>query len=260
MDSTLSKQEELRYFRQISLAGFDFDKQEQLKKSRVLIIGLGGLGCAASQYLASSGVGHLTLCDDDRVDESNLHRQVLHHDADVGQPKTHSAKAKLEKINPYLAIETLDTRLEDEALIEQIKQHDVVVDASDNLTTRNQLNRCCHQLSTPLISGAAIRMEGQVSVFEYRDALQPCYQCFSQWFSQSQLSCVETGVMPAVVGIVGAMQALEAIKVLCQYGQPLCGKLLLFDAMTMQWQTLALPKSPNCPVCAAVEPLPKDGL
>ncbi len=258
MDSTLTKQEELRYFRQISLTGFDYDKQEQLKQSRVLIIGLGGLGCAASQYLASSGVGHLTLIDDDRVDESNLHRQLLHHDADLGQRKTHSAKAKLSQINPYLSIDTVERRLNDEQLCEQIKQHDIVLDASDNLQTRNQLNRCCYSLRTPLISGAAIRMEGQISVFEYRDAKQPCYQCFSQWFSPSQLSCVEAGVMPAVVGIIGATQALEAIKVLCHFGKPLQGKLLLLDAMTLQWQTLGLPKSPDCPVCATGENTAKD--
>jgi len=245
----LSDQEMLRYNRQIILKQFDFDGQEALKQSSILILGAGGLGCASSQYLATAGVGKLTLIDDDVVELSNLQRQVLHHDSDVGIKKVESAANSLKQLNPHLAIETIDKRLSDSELKSLIEQHTLVLDASDNVETRNQLNKLCFELKTPLVSGAAIRMEGQVSVFTYQDESEPCYQCLSALFGTAALSCVEAGVMAPVVGIIGAVQAMEAIKVIANYGTPKQGKILMLDAMTMSWREMNLMKMPSCPVC-----------
>ncbi|WP_076588617.1 molybdopterin-synthase adenylyltransferase MoeB [Vibrio ostreicida] len=245
----LSDHELLRYNRQIALKPFDFEGQEALKRSAVLVIGAGGLGCASSQYLATAGVGTLTLVDDDVVELSNLQRQVLHGDADLGKKKVHSAADSLRQLNPHITVATIDQRLKDDALSQLIKTQTLVVDASDNLATRNQLNRLCFAMKTPLISGAAIRMEGQVSVFGYQDDLHPCYQCFSGLFSDDALSCVETGIMAPVIGIIGAVQAMEAIKVIAQFGTTIQGKILMLDAMSLTWREMKLRKQPNCPVC-----------
>ncbi|WP_423840969.1 molybdopterin-synthase adenylyltransferase MoeB [Vibrio mytili] len=245
----LSDQEMLRYNRQIILRQFDFDGQEALKQSSILILGAGGLGCASSQYLATAGVGSMTLIDDDIVELSNLQRQVLHHDSDIGRYKVDSAADALHMLNPHLKVNTIAKRLGDLELQSLIEQHTVVVDASDNVDTRNQLNRLCFITKTPLISGAAIRMEGQVSVFTYEDPKQPCYQCLSALFGSATLSCVEAGIMAPVVGIVGAVQAMEAIKVIANFGQPKKGKVLILDALSMSWREMNLTKMPNCPVC-----------
>ncbi|KJY83821.1 molybdopterin-synthase adenylyltransferase [Vibrio galatheae] len=245
----LSDQEMLRYNRQIILKQFDFDGQEALKQASILILGAGGLGCASSQYLATAGIGKLTLIDDDVVELSNLQRQVLHHDADIGVKKVVSAANSLKQLNPYIEVGTVDKRLSDDELNALIEQHDLVLDASDNVETRNQLNKLCYALKTPLVSGAAIRMEGQVSVFTYQDPNQPCYQCLSALFGSTALSCVEAGVMSPVVGIIGAVQAMEAIKVIANYGTPKQGKILMLDAMSMSWREMNLTKMPNCPVC-----------
>ncbi|MDF2152745.1 molybdopterin-synthase adenylyltransferase MoeB [Vibrio sp. CAU 1672] len=246
----LSDPEMLRYNRQIILRQFDFEGQEALKQSSVLILGAGGLGCASSQYLATAGVGTLTLVDDDRVELSNLQRQVLHHDADIGRMKVESAADALRELNPHIEVKTIAKRLNDMELQALIGQHTIVVDASDNVDTRNQLNRLCYASKTPLVSGAAIRMEGQVSIFTYDDPAQPCYQCLSTLFGSNALSCVEAGVMAPVVGIVGAVQAMETIKVLANYGQPKKGKVLLLDALSMSWREMNLMKMPSCPVCS----------
>ncbi|NOH81003.1 molybdopterin-synthase adenylyltransferase MoeB [Vibrio sp. RE86] len=245
----LSDQEMLRYNRQIILKQFDFEGQEALKQSSILILGAGGLGCASSQYLATAGVGKLTLIDDDVVELSNLQRQVLHHDSDIGVKKVESAASSLQQLNPHLVVETIDKRLSDIELRSLIERHTLVLDASDNVETRNQLNKLCFELKTPLVSGAAIRMEGQVSVFTYQDETQPCYQCLSALFGNAALSCVEAGVMAPVVGIIGAVQAMEAIKVIANYGTPKQGKILMLDAMSMSWREMNLMKMPNCPVC-----------
>ncbi|QXO16519.1 MULTISPECIES: molybdopterin-synthase adenylyltransferase MoeB [Vibrio] len=247
----LSDAEMLRYNRQIILKQFDFEGQEALKQSSVLILGAGGLGCAAGQYLATAGIGKLTLIDDDKVELSNLQRQVLHHDADIGRLKVESAAQSLRELNPHLMVDTLAERLNDEALQTLITRHTLVLDASDNVATRNQLNRLCYQSKTPLVSGAAIRMEGQVSVFTYQQDDEPCYQCLSALFGDAALSCVEAGVMAPVVGIIGAVQALEAIKVIAGYGRSVQGKILLLDAMTMSWREMKLMKQPSCPVCGS---------
>ncbi|NLS13812.1 molybdopterin-synthase adenylyltransferase MoeB [Vibrio sp. SM6] len=244
----LSDAEMLRYNRQIMLRHFDFEGQEALKNGKVLLLGAGGLGCAASQYLVVAGVGHITLIDDDKVELSNLARQVLHHDSDIGQLKVISAQQSLSELNPHSHIEIISERLDDNKLSSLIAQHDVVIDASDNVTTRNQLNRLCFAHKRPLVSGAAIRMEGQICVFHYHED-EPCYQCLSALFGDSTLTCVEAGVMAPVVGIIGAMQALEAIKLLAHYGETPQGKVLIFDALTLSWRQMTLPKQANCPIC-----------
>ncbi|PSU81968.1 molybdopterin-synthase adenylyltransferase MoeB [Photobacterium phosphoreum] len=247
-NAELSDQEMLRYNRQIILRQFDFEGQEALKASSMLILGTGGLGCASSQYLAAAGVGKITLIDDDKVEVSNLQRQVLHTDATVGMLKVNSAKQALTAINPYLTVDTIAKRLTDEELLPLIKQHSLVLDCCDNVDTRNQLNRLCFETKTPLVSGAAIRMEGQISVYSYRDG-EPCYQCLSALFGQQTLTCVEAGIMSPVVGIVGAVQAMEAIKVAANIGTPLTGKILMLDAMSMSWREMKLMKQPSCSVC-----------
>lgn len=245
----LTDAETLRYNRQIVLRGFDFDGQERLKAAHVLIVGLGGLGCAAATYLASAGVGHLILVDFDTVSLSNLQRQILHRDTRIGMAKVASSRLELSAINPLIRIDTLDRQLDDEHMAEQIAASDVVLDCTDNVATRNRLNRLCHTQRKPLVSGAAIRMEGQLSVFTYQPG-EPCYRCLSRLFGDNALTCVESGVMAPLVGTIGTLQAMETIKLLTGYGQPLVGKLLMFDAMSMQFREMKLPKDPQCEVCS----------
>ena len=199
MADELSDEEMLRYNRQIILRGFDFDGQERLKASRVLVVGLGGLGCAAAQYLAAAGIGQMTLLDFDTVALSNLQRQTLHSDATIGEPKVESAKAALARINPHVQLDTLNALLDESALSAQIAAHDLVLDCTDNVAIRNQLNAGCFAQSIPLVSGAAIRMEGQISVFTWGDG-EPCYRCLSRLFGENALTCVEAGVMAPLVG------------------------------------------------------------
>lgn len=236
----LSLEEELRYNRQIILKSVDFDGQEKLKASKMLIVGLGGLGCAASQYLAAAGVGNLTLLDFDTVSLSNLQRQVLHCDARLNMPKVESAKIALEQINPHINIETINTKLDEEKLAEIIPHFDIVLDCTDNVEIRNQLDRQCNHAKVPLISGAAIRMEGQISVFTY-EPNTPTYRDLSKLFGQNVLSCVEAGVLAPIVGIVGSIQALEAIKVRLEIGKNLCGRLLMIDGFLMNIREIKLP-------------------
>ncbi|PLR35374.1 molybdopterin-synthase adenylyltransferase MoeB [Chimaeribacter arupi] len=244
----LSDEEALRYNRQIVLRGFDFDGQEKLKAGHALVIGLGGLGCAAAQYLAAAGVGTLTLVDFDTVALSNLQRQTLHNDARIGMAKVDSAAQALTAINPHVRLHALNRQPDDAALAARVAQADVVLDCSDNVATRDQLNRACFQARTPLVSGAAIRMEGQLSVFTYQPD-EPCYRCLSRLFGENALTCVEAGVMAPLVGTIGSLQAMEAIKLLTGYGTPPTHRVVLFDAMTTQFRTLKLPKNPQCEVC-----------
>lgn len=235
----LSYEEELRYNRQIILKSIDFEGQEKLKESKILIVGLGGLGCAASQYLAASGIGHLTLLDFDHVSLSNLQRQVLHCDARLNMPKVESAKIALEQLNPHIDIQTINAKLTEEKLAELIPHFDLVLDCTDNVDIRNQLDRQCEKAHIPLISGAAIRMEGQISVFTY-ESNTPTYRELSKLFGQNILSCVEAGVIAPIVGIVGSIQALEAIKVRLKIGKNLCGKLLIIDGFSMNIREIKL--------------------
>lgn len=244
----LTDAETLRYNRQIVLKGFDFDRQEQLKASHVLIVGLGGLGCAAAQYLAAAGTGILTLLDFDTVSLSNLQRQILHTDARIGLSKVDSAAQALTAINPHVRLNQINAQADDEMFSELIATCDVVVDCTDNVTTRNQLNSACFAQKKPLVSGAAIRMEGQISVFTYQPQ-EPCYRCLSRLFGENALTCVEAGVMAPLVGTIGSLQAMETIKLLTLFGETLLGKLLMFDAMTMQFREMKLMKDPRCEVC-----------
>lgn len=238
----LSHQEELRYNRQIVLKDIDFDGQEMLKNTKMLVVGLGGLGCAAAQYLAVAGVGHLTLLDFDTVDLSNLQRQVLHDDSRLGMPKVESAKLSLQRLNPHIQVDTIHQLLDEQQLHDLVGKFDVVLDCTDNVSTRNKLDTACAAHKIPLISGAAIRMEGQVSVFTYEDNT-PTYHTLSRLFGDNALSCVEAGVLAPIVGLVGSIQALEAIKVRLKIGKNLCGRLLLIDGMTMSVREVKLPNS-----------------
>ena len=236
----LSPAEEMRYNRQINLRAIDFDGQEKLKSSKILIVGLGGLGCAASQYLTTAGIGHLTLLDFDTVSLSNLQRQVLHQDSRLGMAKVLSAKQSLEKLNPHIEIKPIHQKLNDDELMALIKNVDLVLDCTDNLSTRNQLDKCCQQIKKPLISGAVIRMEGLLTTFTYEENT-PTYRGMSQLFGEQGQSCAETGVLAPMVGIIGTMQALEAIKVRLNIGENLCGRLLMVDGLTMQFREMILP-------------------
>lgn len=244
----LSDEESLRYNRQIVLRGFDFDGQEKLKAAKALIVGLGGLGCAAAPYLASAGVGQLTLLDFDTVSLSNLQRQILHRDSAIGQAKVDSARQQLSQINPHIRLDVINQQLDDAQLAELIGQQDVVLDCTDNVATREQLNRLCHASKTSLVSGAAIRMEGQIAVFRWQQD-EPCYRCISRLFGDATLSCVEAGVMAPLVGVIGSLQAMEAIRVLSDFGNPVPGKLLMYDAMTLQFREMKVAKDPACEVC-----------
>ena len=246
---SLSTQQAMRYSRQILLAGFDLDKQEKLLSSRVLLIGAGGLGCAAAQYLVAAGIGQLTIVDDDKVEISNLQRQVLHNEHSIGVHKSLSAKERLVTLNSELHITALLKRLSDTELQAQLDKHDIVLDCSDNLATRQQINAQCYKANKPFVSGAAIRMEGQVASFSGYNT-HACYQCLSNSFGDQNLSCMEAGIMSPIVGIIGAMQALEAIKILTDFGKPLNNKLLMFDGMTSEWRSFNLLKNLACKVCA----------
>ena len=248
MSVELSDEEMLRYNRQIVLRGCDFDGQEKLKASSVLIVGLGGLGCAAAPYLASAGVGHLTLLDFDTVSLSNLQRQILHSDATIGLAKVESARQQLAAINPHCQLEAIDAQLDDVQLSALIARHDAVLDCTDNVSAREQINRLCFQHKVPLISGAAIRMEGQLSVFTWQPG-EPCYRCISRLFGDQTLSCVEAGVLAPLVGVIGAMQSLEAIKVLTTLGQPARARLLIYDAMSAEFRNMKVMQDRHCEVC-----------
>jgi adenylyltransferase/sulfurtransferase len=240
----------LRYSRQIMLPQVDVAGQEKLLSSRVLIIGMGGLGSPVAMYLASAGVGHLVLVDHDNVDLSNLQRQILHGEDDIGHPKITSAANTLMQLNPQLQVTALDHKLSEKELLETTKNVDLVVDATDNFETRFTINRVCVETGTPLISGAAIRMEGQVSVFMNRPG-SPCYRCLYREEGELDTSCSENGVLAPVVGIIGSIQATEAIKILLNIGSTLDGKLLLLDALHMEWRTMTLKQDSECPVCGA---------
>lgn len=246
----LSDQEMMRYNRQIILRGFDFEGQEALKEARVLVVGVGGLGCAATQYLAGAGVGHLTLLDFDTVSVSNLQRQTLHSDATVGQPKVLSARDALARINPYIAITPVNALLDESEIHTLITEHDLVLDCTDNVSIRNQLNAGCFAARVPLVSGAAIRMEGQITVFTYQEG-EPCYRCLSRLFGENALTCVEAGVVAPLIGVIGSLQAMEAIKLLANYGKPASGKIVMYDAMTCQFREMKLMRNPTCEVCGS---------
>ncbi len=239
----------LRYSRQIMLPEIDAAGQERLEKSRVLIIGLGGLGSPVSIYLASAGVGKLVLVDFDKVDISNLQRQIIHTTQDIDRPKIESAKEHLQAINPEINIECIDHALEEDELLSEAKMADVIVDASDNFQTRFTLNQASVKTKTPLVSGAAIRFEGQVTVFNPKDENSPCYRCLYNEDVATEETCTANGVIAPLLGIIGSIQANETLKILMNIGETLQGKLLLLDALHMDWNQATLKKDPQCPVC-----------
>lgn len=244
----LTKQQAMRYSRQLMLPAMDFRGQEALLASKVLVIGMGGLGCAAAPYLVASGVGNITLVDDDTVDNSNLQRQILYREADIGSSKAEQAAASLTQLNSSINITALCQRLTAEDLNEMVPQYSLVLDCSDNLVTRNAINAACVSAKVPLVSGAAIRFEGQVASFSMLGDTA-CYHCLSQLIGEQQLSCMEAGILSPVVGVIGVMQALEAVKILASVGAPLYGKLQLFDGLASQWRQFSLNKDPLCNVC-----------
>lgn len=250
----LSDDELLRYSRQILLPSFDAAGQLALRQSHVLIVGAGGLGSPAALYLAAAGLGQLTLVDDDVVDLSNLQRQIAHATPDIGCKKVASAAAKLRQINPHVSVHEVAERGDQEYFKKLLKSVDLVLDCTDNFSTRFAVNRACLATQTPLVSGAAIRLEGQIACFDARRADSPCYQCLYPDLSDEALSCSEAGVLSPLVGVIGSMQALEAIKMLAGIGEPLVGRLLVFDAMYAEWRSLKLKRDPDCPACASHTP------
>ncbi len=246
----LTPQQALRYARQINLPKMDLEGQERLLNGHVVIVGLGGLGCAAAQYLCAAGVGYLTLIDHDEVDISNLQRQILHLPESVGLPKVASAKRQLKKQNPDIKILAVDQKLDGILLQELLKYKPVVLDCTDNLDTRILINKLCFEFKNPLVSGAAIRMEGQLMVFTYKDG-EPCYQCVSHMFGEQNLSCVEAGVLSPLVGVIGNLQAVEAIKILSNMGQPMTSCMLHYDAMEGAFRKLKISPYEKCCVCSS---------
>lgn len=249
--STLNDNALLRYSRQLMLPGFDVAGQLRLANAHALIIGAGGLGSPAALYLAAAGVGKITLVDDDVVELSNLQRQIAHQESSLGQSKVESAKNSIEALNNECQVEALSERFSESNWQERFSGFDVVLDCSDNFDTRFAVNRLCFAAGVPLVSGAAIRMEGQLAVYVPRDPKSPCYRCLYSEDGEDNLNCSTTGVLAPLVGVIGSMQALEAIKLIAGYGEPSAGKLLVYDALAMTWRRLNLPRNPECPVCSA---------
>ena len=248
----LSDEQLLRYSRQIMLPDVDIAGQLALLEARVLIIGAGGLGCPTAMYLAAAGIGHLTIADHDVVDLTNLQRQIAHFEADIGTSKVKSLKATLQSLNSELRVDIIDEALTAETLLEPIENSDIVIDCSDNFSTRFAVNQACVSLKKPLVSGAAIRWEAQISVFDTRKPDKPCYHClYGEGVGDEQLTCSENGVFSPLVGIIGAMQAQEAMKLAMGKDEDtLAGRLLIYDAKTARWREMSLKKDPSCSVCS----------
>ena len=241
----------LRYSRHILLNEIGVEGQERIMQGRALVIGAGGLGSPAALYLATAGIGHLTLVDHDTVDLTNLQRQIAHTQARVGQPKVESASQALLAINPELKITTLAERADAARLDILVAQTDVALDCSDNFATRHALNAACVRHGVPLVSGAAIRFDGQLAVYDAKDPLSPCYACvFPPDTDFEETRCATMGVFAPLVGIIGSMQAAEALKLLSGAGQSATGRLLMLDGRDMTWSDIRLTRNPDCPVCA----------
>ena len=240
----------LRYSRHILLPQIGYEGQEKLTQSHALIVGAGGLGSPAALYLAASGVGKLTICDFDNVDLTNLQRQIIHTTQSVGINKAVSAQQTIYEINPDVVVQTVQQKSTEGQLKALAEQADVVIDCSDNFATRYTLNRICVQLKKPLVSGAAIRFEGQVSVFDFRQENSPCYHCLYPDVGEDQeMRCADNGVFAPLVGMIGTTQAAEALKLIMNIGESLQGRLLLLDVLSMEWRTIKLSKDPACSVC-----------
>jgi adenylyltransferase/sulfurtransferase len=240
----------LRYSRHILLQDIGIAGQQAILDARVLIVGAGGLGSPIALYLAASGVGYISIADNDTVDVSNLQRQIIHPDESVGLNKAQSAAATLQRINPHVQLNAISTRLSGDALALQIASHDIVIDATDNFATRHAINRACVTHRKPLVSGAAVRFDGQVTVFDLRTEHSPCYHClYPDNGAEDEIRCTENGVFSPLVGIIGATQAAETLKLISNIGTSLNGRLLLLDALDMQWRSIKLKRDPHCAVC-----------
>ncbi len=251
----MDDQQLLRYSRHILLPQLGIEGQERLLGSKALVVGAGGLGCPAALYLAAAGVGSMALCDADTVDLTNLQRQILHHTGTVGRPKVESGREALGRINPHCRVEALNLRLEGALLDEQVAAADVVLDCSDNFATRHAINRACVRHRKPLVSGAAIRFDGQVTVFDLRQPENPCYHClFPEGQEVEEVRCAVMGVFAPLTGIIGTVQAAEALKLLAGCGETLNGRLLLLDALAMEWRSIVLAKDSACTVCGEEKP------
>ena len=245
----------LRYSRHILLPQIGILGQEKLIRSRVLIIGLGGLGSPVAMYLAASGIGELVLCDNDNVDLTNLQRQTIHNSETIGMSKVQSATKAIAKINSGVSVVQIQEYVDEERMQELVKEVDVVIDASDNFSTRHAINQVCVTHKKPLVSGAAIRFNGQVSVFDLSNSASPCYHClFSKDGNNEDMHCATMGVFSPLVGIIGCMQAAEAIKILLNIGKTLNGRLMLLDGLTMEWRSIKLNKDPECIICGINNP------
>jgi adenylyltransferase/sulfurtransferase len=240
----------LRYSRQIMLPQIGVEGQQKLLDAEVLLIGAGGLGSPVAMYLASAGIGRMTIVDDDQVDLSNLQRQILHTSDDIGRPKVESAKQTLNALNPDTRVTAVRVRASLEQLDRLVDGADVVVDACDNFDTRFAVNRACVNHAKPLVSGAAIRMEGQLAVFVPGSPDSPCYRCLYREGEEPDQTCTDNGVLAPIVGVIGSLQALEVIKLVAGIGQSLCGRLVIFDALYHDWRTVKLNRDPACPVCS----------
>ena len=249
MMAELTDDDLLRYSRQILLPQIDIAGQLRLQQSGALIVGLGGLGSPVALYLAAAGVGSLHLADFDRVDLSNLQRQIIHDESSLGQLKVQSAARRLLKINPQLDLRLHSVALGADSLAAAVAEVDLVLDCSDNFSTRQAVNAACVAAGKPLVSGAAIRLEGQLSVFDPRRADSPCYHCLYGHGSEDELTCSEAGVVGPLVGLIGSLQALEALKLLAGFGEPMVGRLLLVDALTTGFRELRVKRDPACSVC-----------
>ena len=242
----------LRYSRHILLTELGPDAQAKFATARALVIGVGGLGAPAAQFLAAAGVGTLTLCDADHVDLTNLQRQILYATSDIGRPKVAAAATRLAAVNPEITIEAVEQRVGGDDLRALVAQASVVLDCSDNFATRHAVNRACVAANVPLVSGAAIRFDGQIAVFDPRDPASPCYHClFGEGSEFEETRCAIMGVFAPLVGVIGATQAVEALKIIAGVGETLRGRLLLLDAHSMRWREVRVTRDPNCPVCGA---------
>lgn len=251
----------LRYSRHILLPQIGVEGQDRLLASHALIIGAGGLGSPIALYLAASGVGRLTICDGDVVDLTNLQRQIVHQTASIGLNKAVSAQATLSTINPGVSVTAVPARVEGDELLALVAQADVVVDASDNFATRHAINRACVALKKPLVSGAAVRFDGQVTVFDLRHDGSPCYHClFPEQGESEDVRCAVMGVFAPLVGVIGSVQAAEALKLLAGIGQALNGRLLLLDGLAMEWRSVRLSKDQGCTVCGQTKPATKPAI
>jgi len=246
----LDDQQRLRYSRHLLLNEFGEEAQERLLRASALVIGAGGLGSAALMYLASSGMGRITVCDGDKVELTNLQRQIVHRLESLGRPKARSAADTLATLNPDIRVEPLEERAGADRLAALVRGADVVLDCSDNFATRHALNRACVASRKPLVSGAGIRFDGQVTVFDLRQASSACYHClFAEDAEAAEERCAVMGVFAPLVGIIGTFQAAEAIKLVAGIGESLSGRLLLFDALASRWHEVRFARDPHCAVC-----------